>query len=67
MGKYNGSRTFVYHPDRITNISHIVVDAVGERQELCRCHPNFFLCQFIQSFQSVLDLRLSQQFLQIPF
>ena len=74
VGKYNVSRTIVYNPDRIThafnfviNPCHFAVDPVGERQELRRYHPNFLLCQLIQSLQSVLDLRLSQQFLQIPF
>ena len=74
VGKYDVSRTIVYNPDRIThtlnfviNPCHFAVDPVCERQELCRYHPNFLLCQFIQSLQSVLDLRLSQQLLQIPF
>ena len=74
VGKYNVSRTTVYNPDRIThglnfviNPCHFVVDPVCERQELRRYHPNFILSQFIQSLESVLDLRLSQQFLQIPF
>ena len=46
---------------------YFVVNAMSERQELCHHHPNFILRQFIQSFESVLDLRLSQQLLQIFF
>ena len=46
---------------------YFVVNAMSKRQELCRRHPNFILCQFIQSFERVLDLRLSQQLLQILF
>ena len=46
---------------------YFVVDAVCERQELRCCHPNFLLRQFIQSLESVLDIRLSQQLLQILF
>ena len=74
-GKYNVSRTFIYHPDRMTDTFHFithglnividlcyfVVDTMGEHQELCRCHSNFLLCQFIQSLESILNLRISQQ------
>ena len=56
--KYNVSRTIVYDPDHITDIVHIIthafnlttdtcyfiIDSMGERQELRRCHPNFILC-----------------------
>ena len=67
VGKYNILRTFVYHPDPIIDPCCFAVDAVGECQELCRCHPDFILCQFIQSLKSILDIRLSQQLLQILF
>ena len=50
-GKYNAPRTFVYHSDRIADILHINIDAVGDRQELRRCHPNLLLRQFIQLFE----------------
>ena len=67
----------MYHPDRITgsfrfttralnlviDTCHFVIDTVGERKELCRCHPNFLLCQCIQSLESVLNLPISQQLL----
>ena len=73
LGKYTALRTFVHHRDLIIDISHFttyaldlviypcyfVVGTMSERQELCRCHPNFILRQLIQSFKSVLDLRLS--------
>ena len=63
----------MHHCDLIIDISHFttfaldlvvypcyfVVDAMSERQELCHCHPNFILRQLIQSFRTVLDLRLS--------
>ena len=73
VGKYNTSRTIVYYSDRIADIFHFtidalnpvidlcyfVVDAVGERQDLRRCHPNFLLRQFVQLFERILDIRLS--------
>ena len=60
VGKCNISRTIVYHSDCIADILHITIDAVGERQELRRCHPNFFLCQVVEPFKRVLDISLSQ-------
>ena len=56
VGKYNASRTVVYYSDRITDILHITVDAVGECQELRCGHPNFLLRQFIQPFERILDI-----------
>ncbi len=38
---------------------------MSDLQELSGCHPNFFLCQFIQSPKRTLDVGLSQQPLQI--
>ena len=60
LGKYYAPRTIEYQFDRIA-------DTVSYLQKLSRCHASFFLCQFIQSLESVLDLRLSQQLLQILF
>ena len=36
---------------------------VSDLEELSRCHPDFLLCQFIQSLESVLDICISQQLL----
>ena len=60
LGKYDASRTISYQFDHIA-------DTVSDLQKLSRCHPSFLLCQFIQSLESVLDLCLSQQLLQILF
>ena len=60
VGKYNASRTVAYYSDRIADILHITIDAVGERQELRRCHPNFFLRQFVRLIERILDISLSQ-------
>ena len=74
VGKYKALRTIMHHSDRIVDVSHFTidalnvlidpcyfaVDAVGERQELRSCHPNFLLCQFVQRFECILDIRLSQ-------
>ena len=46
---------------------YFVVNAMRECQELRCCHPNFILRQFIQSLESVFNIRLSQQLLQIFF
>ena len=64
-GKYDASRTIKYQFDRIADIFHFIIDAVSDLEELSRCHPGFLLCQFIQSLESVLDIRISQQLLQI--
>ena len=60
-------RTVKYQSDRILNIFHFiidtlyrVVDTLGDLQDLSGCHPNFLLCQFVQSLESVLDICLSQ-------
>ena len=57
----------IYALNLIIDLCCFVVYTVGKRQELCRCHTNFILCQFIQSLECVLDLRLPQQLLQILF
>jgi hypothetical protein len=46
---------------------HSLLDAVGDPQLLGRCHPSLFLCQFVQLFQIVLDVRVSDQLLQVLF
>ena len=38
---------------------------MSDFKKLYRCHPYFLLCQFIQSLERVLDIRISQQFLKI--
>ena len=57
----------MYQFDCIADIFHLIIDAVSDLEELSCCHPGFLLCQFIQSPESVLDLRLSRQLLQIFF
>ena len=37
---------------------NLVVNAMGECQQLRCCHSNFLLRQFIQSLEGILDLRL---------
>ena len=57
----------MYQFDCIADIFHLITDAVSDLEELSCCHPGFVLCQFIQSPESVLYLRLSRQLLQIFF
>ena len=63
IGKYDAPRTIEYQIDRIADIFHFIIDAVSDLEELSRCHANFLLCQFIQSLESVLNLRISEQLL----
>jgi hypothetical protein len=65
--KYDASHTIEYRFVRIAHIFHFIIDGVSDLQELSRRHPNFLLCQFIQSLGSVLDIGLSQQLLHILF
>ena len=65
IGKYDASRTIKYQFDCIADVFHFIIDAVSDLKELSRCHAGFFLCQFIQLLESVLDIRISQQLLQI--
>ena len=60
LGIYDASRTIDYYFDRIA-------DTINDLQNLSVYHTSFLLCQFIQSLESILDLRLSQQLLQIFF
>ena len=61
--KHKTPRTIEYQFDRIIDVFHFILDAVSDLEELSCCHPGFLLCQFIQSFESVLNLRISQQLL----
>ena len=63
IGKYDAPRTIEYQIDRIADFFYFIIDAVSDLEELSRCHPDFLLCQFIQSLESVLDIRISQQLL----
>ena len=60
IGKYHMSRTIEYQLNRIADIFHFVIDTVCELQELYSCHPNFFLCQLVQSPQGILNISLSK-------
>ena len=63
MGKYDAPRTIEYQIDRIADIFHFIINFVSDLEELRCCHPGFLLRQFIQSLESVLDIRISQQLL----
>src|SRR5216684_3227596 len=54
-------------PHSIVDTHHLLIDVVCHLQLLHRCHPCFFLCQFVQSLQAILDVFVSRQFLQVPF
>ena len=61
IGTYDAPRTVEYQFDRIADVFHLFIDAVSDLEELSRCHPDFLLRQFIQSLESILDIRISQQ------
>ena len=43
-----------------------MLDTVSDFQDLCSCHPYFFLRQSIQPAQRILYISPSDQFLEIP-
>jgi hypothetical protein len=51
----------------LPNTFHPIIDAVRNLQQFRRCHPCLFLCQFVQSLKTILDIRVSRQRLKIPF
>ena len=69
------SRTVEYQSDRVPNIVHFIIDTLhcvidplgNFFQDLSGCHPNFLLCQFVQSLESIFDICLSKQLPQIFF
>ena len=54
-------------PHTINDNIHFVTNAVRGLQSLCSRHAMFFLRQFVQSPQCIIDLRHSCHLLQEPF
>jgi hypothetical protein len=56
--------------DALNSIIHphdFAIDALSHLQQLRRCYPCFFLRQFVQPLQAILDVSVPRQLLQVLF